>query len=291
MIHEHENHGGQEITPNSEPPLLNNATATIYFDGLIFSALNEKERLYRSAVLTQAEGHHLVVEVRTRGDNQKIFPTNELPWDTSHAVVKKRAPFWMFVDSGKGLNKEDFSASLHLPPPEENDPKSYDRIFNFEKEHEHPFNPIPETFALFNFPHGTSYSAKNVFAKLKTLAQGAVATSAVDVRNIDVSTLSAIDIDAVSDDTSEKHIVLMNEEGHEFFRFRLEPGKHYDIQILNVPIHDHVGGAAQHFLQFYELFDLPKGDKEFLVALPQATTPLSPPCVSTTGRPDSGIGG
>jgi hypothetical protein len=290
MNHEHEHHGGPANPPNSAPPLLDKPTVTIYFDGLIFSAFNDDENLYQTAVLTQAEGHELVLEVRVKGDNKLIFPTAELPWDKSHPVVKKLAPFWMYVDSGNGINKEEFSARLHLPPPEAKDPQSFDRIFNFEAEHDHPFKPKPETFALFNFPQGTSYSALNVNAKLKTVAQGAPATSAVDVRNIDVSTLGAIDIDAVSDDASEKHIVLVNEEGHEFFRFPLQPDKHYEIQVLNVPIdaHEH-GGAAQHFLQFYELFDLKNDEKEFLVALPPPPTSLSPPCVTTTGRPKSGI--
>ena len=295
--HEHEHHGGGTGNPpGSPPPLLDNPTVTIYFDGLIFSTFDDKKSLYKTAVLTEAEGHEVVLEVRRRGEANPIFPSPQLPWDKSHEVVKKLAPFWLYVDSGQGLGKEPNSARLHLPPPEAKDERSFDRIFNFEEVHGHPFNPKPETFAVFNFPQGTCYSAENVNAKLKSLAQGAPAASAVEVKGIDVSTLSAIDIDAVSDANSKKSIVLVNEHGHEFFRLPLDPGTHYEIQILNVPInvagHPHAGhiNATQHFLQFYELFNLRPGEKKFLVSLPPPPpTPLSPPCVTTTGRPNSGF--
>lgn len=309
MNHEHEHHGGHEDSPSSPPPLLEKPTVTIYFDGLIFSAFNEKESLYQTAVLTHAEGHHLVVEVNLRGNKQLIFPTEELPWDSSHPVVKDLAPFWLYVDSGHGLTKEQNSARLHLPPPEAKDEKSFDRIFNFEEVHKHPFKPKPGTFALFNFPQGTCYSADNVNAKLKSIAQGATAASAVPVKDIDVSTLSAIDIDAVSDGASEKHIVLANQNGQEFFRFPLQSDKHYEIRLLNVPIeeseeeeeeevhphHEHdPADPENHFLQFYQLFGIGKEQERFLVTLPEPPgglppTTLSPPCVSTTGRPKSGI--
>lgn len=291
----HEHHGGTENPPSDSPaPLLDNATVTIYFDGLIFSTFDDKNSLYKTAVLTEAEGHEVVLEVRQNGN--VIFPTAALPWDKSHPVVKKLAPFWLYVDSGQGLGKGPHSAQLYLPPPEAKDERSFDRIFNFEEVHGHPFNPKPETFAVFNFPEGTCYSAENVNARLKSVAQGAPAATAVDVRKIDVSTLSAIDIDAVSDASSQKSIVLVNEHGHEFFRFPLDAGKHYEIQILNVPINaagrPHAGhiNATQHFLQFYELFNLKPGEQRFLVSLPPPPpTPLSPPCVTTTGRPKSGI--
>ena len=302
MNDNNDNHGGHGNQPSSPPPLLKNPTVTIYFDGLIFSAFNEKKRLYQAAVLTQAEGHHLVVEVRLRGDDKLLFPTDELPWDSSHSVVKALAPFWLFVDSGKGLKgmtARDFSSQLHLPATA--DEQSFDRIFNFEKFHKRPFIPTPGSFAEFNFPQGTCYSAQNTDADLRTVAKGADITSAVDKGPIHVSTLCAIDIDAMSNGASKKHIVLANQE-QEFFRFPLDPGKHYEIKILNVPIeigeeeedheHKHAHGPQNHFLQFYELFDFKDGEDQFFIDLgPIPPSEQSPPCVSTTGIPKSGFGG
>lgn len=304
MNHDNGNHGGHEDTPSSPPTLLKNPTATIYFDGLIFSAFDDKKSLYQSAILTDAEGHHLVAEVRLRGDDKLIFPTDELPWDSSHPVVKSLAPFWLYVDSGQGVN-EKFSASLHLPDPAANDEQSFDRIFNFEKFHQHPFVPRPGTFAEFNFPQGTSYSAVNENARLKTVAPNTPSTAAVDHGSIHVSTLGAIDIDAVSDDASKKYIVLANQDGQQFFKFPLEADKHYEIKLFNVPIeepeddeeagdHHHSGHSndpEHHFLLFYDLFDLKRGEDRFLVSLPQPPSEQSPPCVTTTGRPNSGFGG
>jgi len=323
---EHTHHGGHEHEHEPDPthgavvddeekspdPLLKNATATIYFDGLIYMAYNEDQRLYQCAALTQAEGHELRIEVRERGKEDLLFPVNKTDWDPKHATVKERAPFWLFVDSGNGIQPDDFSATLHLT--DKQDPQSFKNIFNFEVEYDHPIFPKPEAFAEFNFPHGISYSARITEATVKTLLPDQEVKDAVKKGDIKVSTLAGIDIDAVSDDSATKRIVLANEGGkNKFFEFDLEPGKQYEIQILNVPIkgehteHD----PQQHFRQFYELFDLEKGEKQFLVGPLEAAaaagagetsvagetpgadapTTLSPPCVSTTGDTKSGLGG
>jgi hypothetical protein len=292
------NHGGREPQPRPSPPLpkplLPNATVTIYFDGLIYAAFNQPRRLYQTAVHTEAEKHHTVIEVKLRGDDTLLFPTRELPWDSDHRVVKARAPFWLYVDSGRGLNEKEFSASLHMPSPP--DEQSYDRILNFEQLYERPLPLRPERFAEFNFPHGISYSAANDDANLKRLGQDEPSSAAVFVRKINVSTLGATDIDAVSNGDGRKFIVLANNKGaDEFFRFELQPGKHYDIQILNQPIDGHTTHSPEeHFLQFYELFDLRSDEKKFLVepAAPRhLSEPNSPPCIGGRGSAQTGLGG
>jgi hypothetical protein len=312
---EHMHHRGHEPDPTpaavletekSPPALLENPTVTIYFDGLIYMAYNEDRELYQSAVLTQAEGHHLEVEVRLRGENDLMFPFKESDWDPDHATVKARAPFWLYVDSGQGIPKK-FSAALNLK--DLTDPQSFKHIFNFEERYNRPIVPKPETFAEFNFPHGISYSAKNTDAALLKLRTNQEVEDAKDEGKINVSTLAAIDIDAVSAGDDKKSIVLANDGGkNEFFRFDLEPDKHYEIKFLNVPIEGvHASHSAQdHFRQFYELFDLKEGEEQFLVAPPEAMaaaaaagetvaaappTPTSPPCVSTTGDTKGGLGG
>lgn len=286
-----DNHGDHEHQPqlSGPQPLLPNPTVTIYFDGLIYTAFNAKQRLYEGAMLTQAEGHRLDIEVRLKGETELLWPLEPTEWDPDHATVKARAPFWLYVDSGHGIHPAEFSASLHLG----DDPQSFKRIFNFEENHHRPLPPKPETFAKFNFPHGTCYSAENTNAALKKIAPNASVTAQ---GNINVSTLAGMDIDMVSNGTGKKYIVLANEEGkNEFFRFQLEPGKHYEIKILNQPIPGPHGGHGhnprEHFLQFYELFDLKRDEDMFLVAPPLPPTPQSPPCVSTSGNTDGGLGG
>ena len=295
---EHVNHGDHQPQPEPEPvletepkspkPLLENATVTIYFDGLIYMAYNEARRLYQGAVLTEAEGHHLVIEVRLRGEEEKLlFPLKPTDWDPDHATVKAKAPFWLYVDSGQGIQEKEFSATLNLPAND--DEQSFTNIFNFEKQYQRPIFPKPPTFAEFNFPHGISYSAENTNAALKTISRAGGPVTFKE--NIRVSTLAAVDIDAVSNDAGKKSIVLANNEGKtEFFRFDLEPGKLYEIKILNQPVDQHTSHHAQdHFLQFYELFDLKAGEEEFLVAPPLPPSQDSPPCVSTTGNTKSGL--
>lgn len=294
--HEHpDTHHGPHSQPSSGPkPLLQSPTATIYFDGLIYSAYNEKRQLYQAAILTQAEDHHLTIEVRS-GD-ELLFPTGQLAWNSAHEAVNQIAPLWLFVDSGSGINEEEFAAKLHAPPVEE-DVKSFNTILNFEKLYERALPPKPGTFAEFNFPHGISYSAQNTTARLKVVAQNKPATTATFKKDIQVSTLAAIDIDAVSNGDSKKYLVLAGDNGeNEFFRFELEPGKHYKIEILNQPIkkelppghppHNH----ENHFLQFYELFDLQAEEMKYIVEPPTPPTVSSPPCVSTSGDTKDGLG-
>ncbi len=302
---EHTHHGGPEpqpgevletqtASPERPKPLLKDATASIYFDGLIFMAYNERRRLYQGAVLTEAEGHQTRIDVKVTGQQKPIWPAKDSDWDPDHATVKARAPFWLYVDSGQGIQKEDFSAKLHLPA-DANDPRSFKEIFNFEEKYDRPIRPKPETFAEFNFPHGVSYSAKNTKAALKTKLPDQPIEEARPKGNFNVSTLAGVDINAASNGDDKKYIVLANEEGkNEFFRFELKPGTHYEISILNVPVGHTSHDPQDHFLQFYELFDLKQGEPEFLVApvqLPTPPTADSPPCVSTTGGTKGGLGG
>ncbi|HEX7331406.1 MAG TPA: hypothetical protein VF290_07895 [Pyrinomonadaceae bacterium] len=303
---EHVNHGGHQPPVDDgenppPPPLLANPSVTIYFDGLIYTAYNKERRLYQGAMLIQAEGHRLDIEVRRRGEDEVLWPVKESDWNPDHAAVQARAPFWLYVDSGKGIVPEEFSAQLHRPNPA--NAQSFDNIFNFEERHQQMLPLKPGTFAEFNFPHGTCYSAANTTAELKTLGQGQLVTAAVTFKqNFPVSTLTALDIDAVSNGAGKKFIVLANNKGKdEFFRLELEPGKHYEINFLNAPIdpvaamHDpndplNPHNPLGHFLQFYELFDL-EPQSRFIVA-PQLSTSLhSPPCVPTSGSTATGLGG
>lgn len=315
--------GGTEVLEEEDEsmpkPLLDNPTATIYFDGLIYSAFNEAKHLFQTAVLTQAEEHHLNVEVRLRGEKELLFPNDKHPWDPDHEVIKGLAPFWLYVDSGNGLNPEEFSSNLHSPEKTD-DEQAFAHVFNFNTAHGHPLVPRPETFAEFNFPQGTGYSAENKKADLKLLAPNQPISEAKDKGQVKVSTLIGLDIDAVSNGENKKFIVLANQAGKEFFRFELKPGKPYEIQLLNQPIpqqhgpgtpehphpephpgHGEHGGNgehvhidhAKHFLQFYELFGLNEDDERFIVDLGPLppSLPNSPPCVGTGGDKTGGLGG
>ena len=261
---DHVDHGEQQPSP---PPLLKNATATIYLDGLIYAAYNEGSKVLESAILTEAEGHELAIEVKLRGEHQRLWPRTDADWDRAHEAVKQGAPFWLYVDSGNKLNGE-FSATLFSDEGE----RSFNRIFDFDDFHHKPLRVKPETFALFNFPHGKSYSADTKPADVKVIPpRGTVDDAQLEEEGVPISNLAGIDIDAVSNEAGQKSIVLANQNGeHEFFRFPLEPGKQYEINIVNGPVpNSNTHDPARHFLQFYELFDL-NHDREaqFLVVDP-----------------------
>ena len=305
---DHDNHDDPPQAANQPPkPLLDDATATIYLDGLIYTGYNQNEQLFEGAVLTDAEGHHLVIEVALRHANGHKMPVWRL--EASHEIVKTQAPFWLYVDSGGGLQKREFNAQLHRDGTQ-----SIANVLSFEQLHERALPPKPETYALFNFPHGTTYSAdfaRNV--KLKSLAQGEIPAQAQPVRDIPVlSTLAGIDINTVSNGAGKKYIVLANKDGgNELLRLELEEGKRYEIQILNQPIeHDPSHDPREHFLQFYELFVLRPNERMFLVDPPIASPavnppqpnsdengeippspPHSPPCVITIGDTEGGLRG
>ena len=279
------------LESDSHPPLLENATVTIYFDGLIFMAYNKLKKLYQAAILTEAKGHQLVIEVKSRDEDNRVRVLTRSEWD--HAPVKEMAPFWLYVDSGQLLQERDFSADVY--EPEEKDEKSFERIFDFDERFKRPMYPKPGMFAAFNFPQGISYSAEN--ANLVLIPEDEP-DKRVELPGI--STLAALDIDAVSNGGGKKSIVLANKEGkNEFFRFELQPGKHYDIKILNQPIGrpttlHNVHPGHEHFFQFFDLFDLRREDRKFDIAPAPAAaataTPDSPPCVPTKGSGQSGLG-
>lgn len=280
--------------------LLDSPTVTFYFDGLIFTTYNRERRLYQAGVHTQAEHHGLIVEVTTGGGKEKLWPLTPADWDPSHAVVKSIAPLWLYVDSGKGLQPEEFSAELHRPD-DLGDPQSFGHIFEFESGlYNRPLALRPALFAAFNFPHGIFYSAENTDAKLSAFDQGHPPTSAAVLKNIHVSTLGAGDIGSAGEG---KYIVLAKNDGaDELFRFPLEAGVHYEIKVMNIPNDQHAGhNAAAHFLQFYELFPLQPREQVFLVQPAEATplppvdidlplpSPDSPPCVQTKGSLSDGL--
>ena len=297
---DHGNHGGhQPPQPQTPKPLLEDATATIYLDGLIYAGYNKDAKLFEGGILTAAEEHHVVVDVTLKDKNGKKIPVWHL--EASHEIVKAQAPFWVYVDSGEGLQKREFSAELYREGPQ-----SIVNILSFEKLHERELPPKPETFAVVNFPHGITYSAETKEVKLKSLAQGAMPAQAQFVRNMPVATLTAVDINAFSNGTGSKFVVLASKDGnHELLRLELQQGQHYEIQILNQPVNPHAGhDPREHFLQFYELFVLNPDEKMFLVeppiasvAVPQGTPgsapspPHTPPCVTTFGNTEGGLGG
>lgn len=306
--HDHEHQGGGQPAPQSQnaspAPLLPDARATIYLDGLIYAGYNKNRKVLESAILTKAEKHHLVIEVRERGKEQLLFPTPEKPWASDHKTIEQAAPFWLYVDSGNRIKEDEFSAALHT----EDDDRSFNNIFNFEEHHHKPLPVSAGTFALFNFPHGTSYSAETKPAELKRIPANGSVANARDEGEIPVSNLAGIDIDAVSNGAEKRSIVLANQDGrNEFFRFELEPGKQYEIKIENRPtpnsvIHDH----EEHFLQFYDLFGLDRTrEPRFLVIDPghphdsppaseetgSPATPDNPPCAPGRGGGPGGLGG
>ncbi|HVF22590.1 MAG TPA: hypothetical protein VM941_05935, partial [Pyrinomonadaceae bacterium] len=132
---DHDNHGGHQPPPQSEnatpAPLLNDATATIYLDGLIYAAYNAKRRVLESAILTKAEKHQLDIQVKLRGDDTLLFPTPKKTWDPHHNAIDAAAPFWLYVDRGNGLKEDEFSASLHNGETD----RTFDNIFDFEAFH------------------------------------------------------------------------------------------------------------------------------------------------------------
>ena len=293
-----------QAPPGTDPipaTLLPNRTATIQFDGLIIGAYDQKRSLYQAAVHTDAENHH--VELTVTQNNQQIFPKSPDDWDGRHETVKARAPFWLFVDWGNGLDEANFNATLNkIDDP--NDPLSFGKIFNFEREYGRKLPLHPERFAEFNFPHGTSYSALNTEAQVERVDNPSGGVPPSFVRKINVSTLGAIDIDQAGEGEQKVELVLISMgEQKEFFRLPLVAGSTYEVKLFNIPDANHVHGHTapptpeQHFLQYYELFSLNRQEKPFLVAPAESATPTlfgnpgSPPCITGSGNTEGGLGG
>lgn len=271
--------------------LPGNPTATIQFEGLILGAFNKAKRLYQAGVHTNTDHHHLVITVKRNGDD---ITAEALPdWDTSLEIVRKLAPFWLYVDSGNGMNPKTFNASLYKPD-DTTDPLSFGHIFNFVRRHGRELPLTPARFATFNFPQGTVYSADNEPMQLLQVDQGQSPPPATPLEIIPaVSKLVAINIADVSDASTKRELVLLGGEKREFFRLPLKAETTYEINLDNRPIHHTRNGdedPEQHFLKYYELFTLNPGEKRFFLE-PVVDSEDSPPCVGTSGSSTGGLGG
>ena len=302
MTPEEETHDHPVSEEDPEPvTLLKDRRATIQFDGLIMGAFNQAKRLYQAGVHVNAEHHHLVITLKRNG---KDITAEKLPdWDGSHETIKKLAPFWLYVDSGNGMNPKTYNAKLNNPD-DPDDPKSFGKIFSFVRKHGHELKMNPSRFAVFNFAQGTAYSALNTTAKLGRIEPGEPGEppTVTPLGDINVSTLSAIDIADVSDRQTKRELVFAGANGkHVFFRLPLDEGTLYEIKMKNQPIHPNGTDPAEHFLQYYELFELNGGEKKFVVQLrphrrprgadDSAESDESPPCVGTSGGETGGLGG
>ena len=268
--------------------LLPNAAVTILIDGLIYTAYNEQKRLFQAGVHTEAKGHHVVVEVKA--DGKLLFPTEELPWNSSHVTVKENAPYWLYVDSGSGV-PSDFSASLHNT--DLSDPQSFGHTFSFERQYHRDLDLQLSRLAEFNFPHGTCYTVEQTRAKMSLF----VTDPHMPFKQlpITVSAMSGIDIASTSEPV-KRWIVLASKKKEEF-RFPLDPGRHYQITLLNTPIDPDEGSdpskhhPENHFLQFYDLFKFNEWGVKYLVEADEISgTRLSPPCLVPTGSQVRGLG-
>ena len=303
---DHDNQSGHThpTETGSPAPLLNDPRATIYLDGLIYAAYNENKRVLESAICTTAENHHLVIQVKERGQTNPIWPKQPSDWSTKHTDVSAAAPFWLYVDSGNGIKEDEFNAELHRGD------RTFNSVFDFEGHHGKTLPLKAGNFAVFNFPHGTSYSARTNQAMLKLIPANGTVAAAEDKGKIPVSNLAGIDIIATSNGAQKKSLVLANRK-KEFFRFELDPEKQYEISIVNGPVNSTGAGDHEaHFLQFYELFDVDRRTlPRFLVIDPEHAhhsngsppvnsgegglgppTPDNPPCAPGRGSGTGGLG-
>lgn len=272
-------------------------SVTITFDGLIMMVHDKARRLCQAGIHTQAPHHALQIEVRKQGEAEPVWPTKESPWDGSHRHIKSVAPLWLYVDSGQGRREEDFSADVYKPD-DLGDRNSFGHVVDFEGAlYKRPLGFRADTLAVLNVAHGVFYSANTEQFLLKSLAsrQNDV-TQAKFEKEIRASSLVAASIEARSGKGVERSIVLEQErpEGRVLFRFRLEEGVSYEINVKNVPEHDmHDVSVAAHFLQYYKLFPLKRNEKRFIVEPVVTNSQLesadSPPCNVGRGSLSDGL--
>ena len=291
------NHIGHTTTEPEVP--LPNATVTISFDGLIYTAYDAGQRLYQAAVHTENIDHQLTINVSVKegGNSQPLFPTDKSPWNSEYGAIKKEAPYWLYVDSGNGLQPEEFSAELYLPKDESDErffERSFNRILNFQDLFGRKITLNTKKFAEFNFPHGICYSAQNTNATLRR--EGGRG----EIEPTRVSTLGAIDINLVSDQSVNREIVLMNKYKDKVFSFPLENGKHYNIEVRNRPKPANGNGhqaepvshpQGNHFVRYYDMFELKRNEhKVLLEPVPGlADDEDAPPCISGSGDRVNGL--
>lgn len=270
--------------------LLPNPSVTILIDGLICTAYDEDKRLYQAGIHIDAEEHHLVVEVTA--DGKQVFPSPELSWDTSHQAIIKNAPFRLYVDSSSSEIQKGPGAELYKPDNPK-DPWSYANIFSFEDMYKRSLKLDAGRIAEFNFLDGVCYSARNSGADLVGFKQGGDPGEAEFLGRIKVSRMGAIDIPSIRDG-EQKWIVLAN-KSEEVFRFQLQPERHYEIKLMNVPSGHRVGSdPRRHFLKFYELFTLKTEEMVYLIQPDHEPSspgdhPDFPPCTQTRRTATCGL--
>jgi hypothetical protein len=272
--------------------LQQHPSVTVYFDGLIFLVHDEQKRLCQAAIHTRAAHHSLQIEVRRTNDDKVLFPPESGGgFNGSHRHVKAVEPLQLFVDSGSGWNPDEFSATLYKPE-DSSDDQSFERVLDFEGVlYERQLKFHRNAFAVLEIAQGEFYSALTQDFLLESFPQGHPNDVAKEET---VHCCSLVGADIESGGAGRSIVLRQSHPEQEIFRIELEEGAHYQIKVFNVPDKDaHAGhgnhaSIAEHFLQYYGLFDLEPGERVFFVEeIEKKSAPFggpdSPPCNTGTG--------
>jgi hypothetical protein len=276
------------------PTLPGNPSVTIYMDGLII--LFHGRGLTQAALHARAPHHALKLSVIGE-DDELVWPRGDSPWKVSHEELRAIEPFWLFVSSeehpAQEPPEESYSSSL-----ETSGDMSFDNVLDFES---HLYNHPLEDFrrarvALLNMPHGRFYSAGNGVSDLHSFEQGQQPEEAEFERPTLSSFLVGADIRDRSTEDAVKYLVLLQtnkQDGRlmEVFSIPLPREGRYELHIMNTPRETtHRPSAAEHFLLYYDLFELRADEKKFFLTPKDGSPreeffggPDSPPCDNTRG--------
>jgi hypothetical protein len=247
----------KEVAMTEKTKLPTGAKVSMFFEGLMLSVFTKDNRC-QVGIYSNADDHLFSVGIY----DERFIPDG--PRDHKRYTVadlKKLAPLWLYVDLGKGLHKDIFSAS-RFAMNDPNDPRSFSRVLDFDGPDMYGAKCktvlIPDALSILNVPQGLFYAAQ-LDDFLRTVDSKHFPAPAIEnERNEKVPLLKKGGLVGAQIALPEKdglQLKLEASSGEELMSVKLEAGVQYIVNVEHVPKPSttHLPHHPEsHFYRFYE---------------------------------------
>jgi hypothetical protein len=247
----------KEVAMTEKTKLPTGARVSMFFEGLMLAVFTRDNRC-QVGIYSNADDHLFSVGIY----DERFIPGGPRDCKTfTGADLKKLAPLWLYVDMGKGCQKDIFSAS-RFAMNDPNDPRSFSRVLDFDGPdmygHKCKTVLIPDALSILNIPQGLFYAAQ-LDDFLRTVDSKHFPAPAIENEcNEKVPMLKKGGLVGAHIGLSEKdglQLKLEASSGEELISVKLEAGVQYIVNVEHVPkpsktpLPHH---PESHFYRFYE---------------------------------------
>ncbi|MBO0723350.1 MAG: hypothetical protein J2P41_21180, partial [Blastocatellia bacterium] len=211
----------------------------------------------------------------------------------TRSEVKEAAPLWLYVDLGKGPQKDLYSAA-RFAPGDESDPRSFGRVLDFDGPELHgPPDEVTintDALSVLNILQGLFYAARldNFQREVDTIhnphnLKGTVSHDPVPLHN----KASLVGAQITLSGKHDHQLKLETASGEDWLSVPLEVGVQYTVYIEFVPEQkddEQHRPPQNHFYRFYDAIK-PKSCIQYSISgqmetMAERCGPSDPPCTA-----------